>query len=151
LEKSDQENLEISSGIHSVVGVFTFSSDRESNSDRAVNEEKIVFIVPSDVLEGWDEFSILTDNGQRTDFKIISCTIRASRTTLKPKDKRSRIIVGGCLGVTSSGIEDVEDLGKSTSVGSDVPIINLSGIGDVGLSLVDNIGFRVIEIRVVRV
>jgi hypothetical protein len=53
LEESDKEDLEVSGGIHSVVWLF-ITSDRISNTDRAINEEKVVLVIPCNSLLSGD-------------------------------------------------------------------------------------------------
>lgn len=70
-------------------------------------------------------------NSERTDFLVVSSTIRASRTALQPEDQRSRVIKGG-IGIvgTSSRVGDVEDLGLGLVVDSEVASVEFGLVRD---------------------
>jgi len=49
LEESDQEDLEISDSIHSVIRSFS-TTDRETNTNGIINEQEVILIIPVDSL-----------------------------------------------------------------------------------------------------
>lgn len=148
LEESDKEDLEILDGINSIVWSFV-STDRKTDSDWTVKEQEVVVIVPGNVVQDWLELTVLVSNGERTDFFVVTSGIRATWTTLEPKDQRSGVVKVGILILgSSSWVIDVEDLGLGVVVDGEVTGGVVGKVGVVETGRVDNGDFWVVEVGV---
>jgi len=149
LEESFQEVHEINT-VGRSESRHIISNNRVSDTDRVINIQKMVIIVPGDFVKNRAKVHIVEDDSERTSF-IITVTTRDSGATSQGKDQGSSVVDSGSSLVSSSSVELVKDFGARGLVDSDVASVKFTRIREIDGFLIDFVDFDVGEVFVNRI